>query len=77
MAIIDELPKARSSASNWSWAVEGLRGRSLRSSSTNAGARVAALIATSLMRGWSFPVESSCREDVETCCVACVSAKRA
>eukprot|EP00965_Chrysotila_dentata_P090651 2992654-Pleurochrysis_carterae.AAC.1 len=59
MAMIDELLKAES------------RARSLRSSSTNSGARVAVLMAASLIRGCSLLLAvSSGRAATETCCDA-------
>eukprot|EP00965_Chrysotila_dentata_P094137 3111733-Pleurochrysis_carterae.AAC.1 len=50
VTIIEELLKARSRASSWCCAMDMFRPRSCLSSSTNSGARVAALTAASLMR---------------------------
>eukprot|EP00965_Chrysotila_dentata_P139304 4605411-Pleurochrysis_carterae.AAC.1 len=49
--------------------------RSWRSSSTNSGARVAALMAASLMRGGSPPAGSSGRDERVLVCVVRVSAR--
>eukprot|EP00965_Chrysotila_dentata_P026482 877007-Pleurochrysis_carterae.AAC.1 len=55
-----------------------VRARSCRSSSTNSGVRVAALIASSLMRGGSAPAEVSEREEYDvSCCRERVSARSA
>eukprot|EP00965_Chrysotila_dentata_P018080 600552-Pleurochrysis_carterae.AAC.4 len=59
MAMTELLEKVASKASSWCWEMDMFRFRSWRSSSTNSGARVAAFIAASLIRGGSPPVGSS------------------
>eukprot|EP00965_Chrysotila_dentata_P177854 5874604-Pleurochrysis_carterae.AAC.1 len=75
---MEELLKAKSKASSWCWAVDMVRVRSRRSSSTNSGVRVAALMASSLMRGGSPPVAASERDEYDaSCCRERVSARSA
>eukprot|EP00965_Chrysotila_dentata_P153536 5074370-Pleurochrysis_carterae.AAC.1 len=54
VAMTEPLRKAASNASSWCWAIDMFRPRRRRSSSTNSDARVAELMAASLMRGGSL-----------------------
>eukprot|EP00965_Chrysotila_dentata_P137956 4562953-Pleurochrysis_carterae.AAC.2 len=63
VTMMEPLRKAASKASSWCWATDMLRPRRRRSSSTNSDARVAALIAASLIRGGSLLAASpDCRK---------------